>query len=63
MKPSLCEFHHPVFQAVSRRPLTVENRVRARVSSSGICGGQNDTNTDLRVIRFSLSISYQHGFP
>jgi hypothetical protein len=27
-------------QAVSRRPLTVEARVRSRVSPCGICGGQ-----------------------
>jgi hypothetical protein len=32
-------------QAVSRRPLTAEARVRSRVS--GICGGQNGTGTGL----------------
>ena len=32
-------------QVVSRRPLTAETRVRSRVSSCGICGGQNDTGT------------------
>jgi hypothetical protein len=33
-------------QAVSRRPLTEEARVRARVSARGICGGQSGTGTD-----------------
>jgi hypothetical protein len=32
-------------EAVSRRPLTVEARVRSRVSSCAICGRQNDTGT------------------
>jgi hypothetical protein len=32
-------------QAVSRRPLTAEARVRSRVSLCGICGGQSDTGT------------------
>jgi hypothetical protein len=32
-------------QAVSRRPLTAEARVRFRVSSCGICGGQSGTGT------------------
>jgi hypothetical protein len=32
-------------QAVSRRPPTVEARVRSRVSPCGICGGQSDTGT------------------
>jgi hypothetical protein len=42
-------------QAVSRRPLTAEDRVHARVSSCGICGGQIVTGTGfLRVLRFSL---------
>jgi hypothetical protein len=30
-------------QAVSRWPLTVEARVRARVNPCGICGGQSGT--------------------
>ena len=32
-------------QAVSRRPLTAEARVRSRVSPFGICGGQSGTGT------------------
>ena len=32
-------------QAVSRRPLTAEARVRFRVSPCGICGGQRGTVT------------------
>ena len=30
-------------QALSRRPLTAEARVRSRVSPCGICGGQSGT--------------------
>jgi hypothetical protein len=32
-------------QAVSRRPLTAEARVRSRVSPCGICGDQSGTGT------------------
>jgi hypothetical protein len=32
-------------QVVSRRPLTAEARVRARVNQCGICGGQSGTGT------------------
>jgi hypothetical protein len=32
-------------QAVSRRPLTAEARVRSRVGPCGICGGQSGTGT------------------
>jgi hypothetical protein len=32
-------------QVVSRRPLTAEARVHARVNQCGICGGQSDTGT------------------
>jgi hypothetical protein len=34
-------------QAVSRRPLTTEARVRARVIPCWICGGQSVTGTGL----------------
>jgi hypothetical protein len=36
---------HAMAQAVSRRPLTAEARVRSRVSPCGICGGQSGTRT------------------
>ena len=41
--------------AVSRRPLTTEDRVRSQVSPCEICGGWNVTETffSLRVLRFS----------
>jgi hypothetical protein len=39
-------------QVVSRRPLTAEARVRARVNPCGICGGQSGTGTG-----FSFSFS------
>jgi hypothetical protein len=32
-------------QAVSRRPLTAESRVRSRVNPCGMCGGQSGTGT------------------
>jgi hypothetical protein len=32
-------------QAISRRPLTAEARVRSRVSPCGICGGQSGNGT------------------
>jgi len=32
-------------QVVSRRPLTVESRVRIRVSPQEVCGGQSGTGT------------------
>jgi len=34
-------------QAVSRRPLTVESRVRFQVSPCDICGGQGGSGTGL----------------
>jgi hypothetical protein len=38
-------FGRAMVQAVSRRPLTVEDRVRSWVSPYGICGGQSGTET------------------
>jgi hypothetical protein len=32
-------------QAVSRRPLTAESRIRARVNPCGICDGESGTGT------------------
>jgi hypothetical protein len=46
--PQLCKWGSkavPWPQAVSRRPLTAEARVRSRVSPCGICGGQSGTGT------------------
>jgi hypothetical protein len=41
-------------QAVGRRLITSESRVRARVNPCGICGEQSDTGTGfLRVLLFS----------
>jgi hypothetical protein len=46
-------------QAVSRRPLTAETRVRSRVSSCEICGGQSGTGTGFSPsCRFPLPISF-----
>jgi hypothetical protein len=46
-----------IAQAVSRRLPTAAARVRARVWSCGICGGQSGTGAGfLRVLRFPLPI-------
>ena len=47
-------------QAVSRRPLAAEARVRSRVSPRGICGGQGGTGTgfSLEYFGFPLSVSF-----
>jgi hypothetical protein len=46
-----------IAQAVSRRLPTAAARVRARVRSCGICGGQSGTGAGfLRVLRFPLPI-------
>jgi hypothetical protein len=42
-------------QAVSRRPLTAEARVRTRLSPCGICSGQSDTGSDFSP---SSSVSF-----
>jgi hypothetical protein len=48
---------HAIAQVVSRWLPTVAARVRARVWSSGICGGQNGAGAGfLRVRRFPLPI-------
>jgi hypothetical protein len=57
-------------QTVSRRPLTAEAGVRARVNPCGICGGQSGTRTGFspsssaslfNIIPPSLSSSYHLG--
>jgi hypothetical protein len=46
-----------IAQAVSRWLSTAAARVRSRVSSSGICGGQSGAGAGfLRVLRFPLPI-------
>jgi hypothetical protein len=45
-------------QVVSRRPLTSETRVRARVNPLGICGGQRGTGTGFFSVFFSFLLSY-----
>jgi hypothetical protein len=45
-------------QRVSRRPLTVEDRVRARVSPCGICDLQSDTETGFSSHFFGFSYQY-----
>jgi hypothetical protein len=50
-----------IAQAVSRWHPTAEARVRARVWSSGICGGQTGAGAGfLRVLRFPLQIFIPH---
>ena len=44
-------------QAVSRRPITVEARVRSRVSPSGICGGQSSTGAGFSPEYFGFPLS------
>jgi hypothetical protein len=48
-------FGRAMAQAVSRRPLITEARLRTRISPYGICGEQSGTGTgfSLRVLRFS----------
>jgi hypothetical protein len=44
-------------QVVSRRPITAEARVRARVNPCGICCGQSGTGTELNNFRLLLLIN------
>jgi hypothetical protein len=51
------QFGHAIAQAVSRWFSTAAARVRSRVWSSGICGGQSGAGAGfLRVLRFPLPI-------
>jgi hypothetical protein len=45
-------------QAVSRRPLTAEARVRSRISPCGICGGQIGTETGFPLSYSVLPCQY-----
>jgi hypothetical protein len=47
-------------QVVSRRPLTAEARVRARVNPCGICGGQSGTGTGFSPEFFGFPLSIYH---
>jgi hypothetical protein len=49
-------------QAVSRRPLTAESRVRARVHPCGICGRQCGTGPGFspEFLGFPLPVSLHH---
>jgi hypothetical protein len=52
-------------QVVSRRPLTAEARVHARVNPCGIYGGQSGTGTGFSQSSsfFPQSISFHHRSP
>jgi hypothetical protein len=53
----LCASSRAIAQAVSRWLPTVAARVRARIWSCGICGGQSGAEAGfLRVLRFALPI-------
>jgi hypothetical protein len=46
-------------QAVSLRPSSAEARVRFRVSTRGVCGGQSGTAIDIPLLfRSTLSITF-----
>jgi hypothetical protein len=49
-----------IVQAVSRRPLTVDGRVRSQASPHEICGGQSGTGASLSLSNsgFFLSVSF-----
>ena len=48
-------------QAVSRRPLTAEARVRSRVGPCGICSGQSGTETVFSPVNFIPPVLYYTG--
>jgi hypothetical protein len=52
-------------QAVSRRPLTAQARIRARVKPLGICGGQSGTGTGFspKSSIFPVNIIFHGRFP
>jgi hypothetical protein len=51
-------------QVVSRRPLTVETRVRAEISPVGFVVGRMSLEQFFpEFLGFPLSISFYHGFP
>jgi hypothetical protein len=52
-------------QAVSRRPLTAEARVRVRVNPCGICCGKSGTGTDFSPSSsvFRVNISFHRRSP
>jgi hypothetical protein len=47
-------------QVVSRRPLTAEAWVRARVNPCGICGGQSGTGTGFSQSSSVFPLSIYH---
>jgi hypothetical protein len=47
-------------QVISRRPLTAESRVRARVNPCGICGGQSGTGTGFPPSSSVFPLSIYH---
>ena len=48
-------------QAVSRRPLDAETRVRSRFSPCGICGGQSGTGLHNKPQRCDASVASAAG--
>jgi hypothetical protein len=52
-----------IAQEVSRRPLTAEGRVRARVNPCAICGGQSGTETGFSPSYSFLPCLHIHTIP